>query len=490
MDAILSPTSAPFDSVHTGAGDSAHQRTVSSAGQTHRAPGVRLTERYNIGEENIAARKNYIGFGADDIATLRRLAPWAERRCETIIEALVNAQTSSPEVRAYLQYQASRDGASIESVLETIRKTERRFFLSMFREAAGPAAFGCEYFEQHLMGGRFRNKANVPLKWVLANESVFHQQISRQLVRDFLFRGRFRANAMRAIMKAINLNMQAICDAFMIEFIQSTGLNVVGTVDRGSTRDIADNYEQIKGFMSTLFRELVQASELLGRYGKRLDDSSSSIAEKTRRQVNALGQISDAIEQITKSAEMSNEHAQKASELTVGTNGYGLGRGGERSVVSSMDDISNSSRQIGGVTTTIEQIAFQINLLALNAAVEAARAGEHGRGFSVVAAEVRNLALRSTEAIRQIEKLIDEETTKVSQSSTFIKSVAALVSQVSGAALTQSAALADVSGSLQMMNQDAQASAFQIDTMNGITREMRDHADQIESLVHRLVVTG
>ena len=57
-------------------------------------------------------------------------------------------------------------------------------------------------------------------------------------------------------------------------------------------------------------------------------------------------------------------------------------------VVSTIDEIMQSSRRVGDITGVIDGIAFQTNILALNAAVEAARAGEQGRGFAVVAGEV------------------------------------------------------------------------------------------------------
>jgi len=79
----------------------------------------------------------------------------------------------------------------------------------------------------------------------------------------------------------------------------------------------------------------------------------------------------------------------------------------------SIKDLEEKSKDIGGILVTISSIAEQTNLLALNASIEAARAGEAGRGFAVVADEIRKLAeesSKSADEIRTIVTMIQQQT--------------------------------------------------------------------------------
>jgi methyl-accepting chemotaxis protein-1 (serine sensor receptor) len=162
-----------------------------------------------------------------------------------------------------------------------------------------------------------------------------------------------------------------------------------------------------------------------------------------------------------------------------------------------MQDISESSRQIGEIVGVIDGIAFQTNILALNAAVEAARAGEQGKGFAVVAGEVRNLAQRSAQAAREIKQLIATSTTRVKQGTELadqagatmaqvlqsIQRVTDLMGEISSASDEQSAGVAQVGKAVSQMDQVTQQNAALVEESAAAAASLRTQAQQLVQAV-------
>ncbi|BFG75314.1 methyl-accepting chemotaxis protein [Paraburkholderia terrae] len=225
---------------------------------------------------------------------------------------------------------------------------------------------------------------------------------------------------------------------------------------------------------------------------------SGEIASRIGTQAASLEETAASMQQITSTVQQNAGHAAQANTLVSGASEAALdgGRAVER-VVSTMGEISQSSKKIADITTVIEGIAFQTNILALNAAVEAARAGEHGKGFAVVASEVRALAQRSAAAAKEIEGVIAESTATVSsgfriaeEASTTMRSIVERVGQVqtiigeiSVASKEQSSGIEQVNTAVTQIGEVTQQNAALVSDAEQAAADLSAQADKLAEVV-------
>ena len=206
------------------------------------------------------------------------------------------------------------------------------------------------------------------------------------------------------------------------------------TTNNDLTLRINVNSKDELGEISLTINQLVEHLQgLVGKIQHTSNSLKNNLVENIKNNHIIEGKINSGTEQViqvvTATTEMSStvadiaRNAMHASTETEKANAQS--QHGNEEVEETIENINNLSIELRNASTVIEklngsvvniskflnvinEVSEKTNLLALNAAIEAARAGDYGRGFSVVADEVRSLALQTKESTNEIELMISE----------------------------------------------------------------------------------
>jgi methyl-accepting chemotaxis protein len=276
-----------------------------------------------------------------------------------------------------------------------------------------------------------------------------------------------------------------------------------------TARDEVGDLVRALGAMVTRLRASMQgvqqAAQGVRIASEEIANGNQDLSARTEQTAANLEETASSMEEFTGTMRQSVDAAAQANQLATSATEVAR-RGGAvvSQVVSTMDEITTSSKKIADITGVIDSIAFQTNILALNAAVEAARAGEQGRGFAVVAGEVRLLAQRSAQAAKEIKDLIGASVERVATGSRLVRDaggtmdqivesvqrVSDMIGEITVASREQSSGIGQVNVAVTQLDQMTQQNAALVEESAAAAESLKQQAAMLAEVVGQFRLGG
>lgn len=279
----------------------------------------------------------------------------------------------------------------------------------------------------------------------------------------------------------------------------------IGNDYRGEFRPIQRAMGQILDAFNEALLQINQTAERVTAESQQVATGAQILSKGTVDQASAVEELTASIQQLSEQVDNTSSDADHARRSSMDAAAQlELCNAKMKELTSSMENISKSSHEIGGIIKTIEDISFQTNILALNASVEAARAGSTGKGFAVVADEVQTLANKSAASAKNITALIEESVRLVEQGTALsadttealavgvsgARKSTELVERIADSATQQVEALRQLTLGMEQISSVVQTNAATAEKSASSAEELHGQAEELKVSVQKFRLRG
>jgi len=425
-----------------------------------------LASQFAITSSNLARRREFIRLGEEERALLTKLIPWAKQATPGIAREFYDWQFSFGPTKKFFQSQAERMGHDMASLRRVLETKQAEYLLNVFEGARG--SWGTEHFENRLNVGRVHDVIDLPMKWYLGSYTEFDRLI-RIALKTEIPDAEQREQALAAIQKVFNYDIQAVVDSYTLSVFKTIGVRMSDFTVQGE-EDRTECIAAIKKRLTTALHEIATCASTLGSSSASLAAISEQFSSTSTAVAAAMEEMSASIKEIAGSSASASKVAQNAVISSSDASG-------------AMNKLGQSSRDIQQVIKLISAIAGQTNLLALNATIEAARAGEAGKGFAVVAAEVKELARQTATATGDIGRMIEAIQSGTAGATDGIGKISGIIKDISEYEHSIAAAVEEQSTVISDISRNAQAASASANETRSAAEGLRDLATRLDGLV-------
>ena len=160
-----------------------------------------IPHQMEVDEEDVARRKEFLEFGADDAQALKSLAEIARKYAEPVIDEFYEHILASDETKSFFQD---------PKVLERVKRQQKEYFLRLTEGDYGP-----EYIANRLRIGTVHERIGLAPKWYLGMYAFYLRLVGKRLLEAFSGDPKKAFSSFLSLLKVVFLDIGLAVDTYI-----------------------------------------------------------------------------------------------------------------------------------------------------------------------------------------------------------------------------------------------------------------------------------